>query len=243
MNKYAIILAAGYGKRMKTNIPKSGIIFNGKPIINHIVSSCKLCNFDDIYVVVGFQKEYLMNIIQNDVKYVIQEKQEGTAKAVLCCEEVLKNKKGLVVILYGDTPLVDNELIDNLIYYHINNNNDFTLTTSVLDNPKHYGRVYIKDGNVKKIIEYKDCNDEQKKIKKINCGLYCINLEILFSGLKFIKNNNVSKEYYFTDLVEILENEFKIGCYDIEDNYKLTGINDIDSLKRLEEEVKKRSNS
>lgn len=242
MDKYAIILAAGIGKRMNSNIPKCAIKLNGKSMINYIIETCLECEFNDIYVVVGHNKDYLINEIKYSVNYVIQEKQLGTGHAVLCCEQCFKNKEGIVIILNGDTPLIDSDIINNLINYHLNKHNDFTIVSTILNDPLQYGRVYVKDGYVKKIIEYKDCNNNQKKINKINCGLYCINLEILFNGLKLIKNNNNVKEYYFTDLIEILEQDYKIGCYNIEDSFKMIGINDQKTLKEVEEEIKKRSN-
>lgn len=231
MKKYAIILAAGLGSRMKSNLPKCMMNFCGKTMIEHIVDSCVKCHFDEIIVVVGYKKEYIYNLLKEKVKFIVQEKQLGTAHAVLCCENFFINKNGVCIIIPGDMPMIDCEVINNLIDKHILSNSDLTFVSTTLEDAKEYGRVYRIENQVKKIIEYKDATESEKLIKEINCGLYCIDCKKLFKELKTINNNNLSKEYYLTDLIEIFNKKYKVSCLNIKESYKLIGINDLQTLE------------
>lgn len=235
MNKCAIILAAGKGTRMKTELPKCAYPFCGKPMVKYIVENCIKCGINDINVVVGYKKEQIKEVLQDSVSYAVQDQQLGTGHAAMCCEPLLKDKEGLCLVFPGDMPLVDEEIINNLINIHINNKNDLTVVTTILDNPGAYGRMYRENGLIKKIVEFKDATEEQKTIKEVNSGLYCVDIQLMFEALKLIKNNNNSGEYYFTDIIEILGKEHKIDSYVVEDTYKLAGINDLVTLKEIEE--------
>ena len=235
MNKCAIILAAGKGTRMKTELPKCAYPFCGKPMVKYIVENCIKCGINDINVVVGYKKEQIKEVLQDSVSYAVQDQQLGTGHAAMCCEPLLKDKEGLCLVFPGDMPLVDEEIINNLINIHINNKNDLTVVTTILDNPGAYGRMYRENGLIKKIVEFKDATEEQKTIKEVNSGLYCVDIQLMFEALKLIKNNNNSGEYYFTDIIEILGKEHKIDSYVVEDTYKLAGINDLDTLKEIED--------
>lgn len=235
MNKYAIILAAGKGTRMKTDLPKCAYPFCGKAMVEHIVDNCFSCDVNEIVVVVGYKKEYIIDILKDTVNYAVQDQQLGTGHAAMCCEEILKDKEGICLVFPGDMPLVDKEIIDGLLEKHINNHNDLTVVTTVLDDPKSYGRIYRENGLIKKIVEFKDATEEQKQIKEINSGLYCVDNKLMFEALKQIKNNNNSGEYYFTDIIEILGKNYKVDSFIIEDTYKLTGINDLETLRETEE--------
>ena len=232
MKKYALILAAGKGTRMNTDIPKCAIDFCGKSIIERIVDTCKQCSFDEIVVVVGYKSEYIKNILKDEVTYIYQKEQLGTANAVLCCKEYFEDKEGSVVIIPGDMPLIDSRTINKLMIVHMNRGYDFTFVSTLTNYPNQYGRIFRIEGFIKKIIEYKDCNEEQRKINEVNSGLYCANIKNMFSELSCIKNNNKAKEYYLTDLVEIFANKNKAGCYLILDDKKLMGVNDIDELNK-----------
>ena len=200
MNKCAIILAAGKGTRMKTELPKCAYPFCGKPMVKYIVENCIKCGINDINVVVGYKKEQIKEVLQDTVSYAVQDQQLGTGHAAMCCEPLLKDKEGLCLVFPGDMPLVDEEIINNLINIHINNKNDLTVVTTILDNPGAYGRMYRENGLIKKIVEFKDATEEQKAIKEVNSGLYCVDIQLMFEALKLIKNNNNSGEYYFTDI-------------------------------------------
>lgn len=240
MKKYAIILAAGQGTRMNTNIPKCAIDFYGKTIIERIYDACKENNFDEIIVVVGYKKEIIYNILKDKVKYIVQEKQLGTADAVLSCKEYMKNKDGVCVIIPGDMPLIDSRTIYKLLKVHLMNNYNLTLVSTIINENNFYGKIFRIEGYLKKIIEYKDATEEEKKIKEVNSGLYCVNNKELFQELLNIKNNNNSKEFYFTDIVEIFEKKYKIGCYFIKDSTILLGVNTQEELTKAKEIYKEK---
>lgn len=234
MNKYGIILAAGKGTRMNSDLPKCALSFCGKPMIEYIANSCKKASLDDLIVVVGHKKEEIMKVLGDGVKYVYQEHQLGTADAALKAEKVLLNKEGLCLVFPGDMPLIDESIITGLIKHHQENNNALTVVTTVLNDPMYYGRIYKENGQVKRIIEYKDCTELEKQIKEINSALYCVDLKLMFDALHKVGNNNNSNEYYFTDIVEILSKDYKVDSYIVDDSRKLIGINDMETLKKVE---------
>ena len=234
MYKHAIILAAGKGTRMHTELPKCAYPFCGKPMVSYIVDSCKNSKVDDIVVVVGYKKEVLINVLDSSCKIAVQTEQLGTGHAVMAAEDAVSNKEGITLIFPGDMPLIDSESIDKLVSKHLEAKNDLTVVTKIVEDAAKYGRIYRENGNIKKIVEYKDCNPEQLLIKEINSGLFCVNTKLLFEGLKKIKNVNAQNEYYLTDLVEILGKDYKVDSFVLEDNLILTGINDLDSLEEAE---------
>lgn len=234
MKKHAIILAAGKGTRMKSDLPKCACLLCSKPMVKHIVDSCNGAGIDEKIVVVGFEKEVIIDILKDEVKYAYQENQLGTGDAVRCTEPLLKGKKGICIIFPGDMPLVTSDIIKNVMNDHIKNKNAMTIVTTLVDDPTGYGRIYQENGTIKKIVECSDANPEQKKIKEINSGLYCVNTELLFEALSKVGNDNAKHEYYLTDIVEILSKEHKIGSYIVHDSDKLMGINDIQHLKIAE---------
>lgn len=235
MNKYAIILAAGKGTRMKTELPKCAYPFCGKAMVEHIVDNCKNCGIDEVIVVVGYKKEMIKEVLQDKVLYATQEQQLGTGHAAMCCKEHLEGKEGLCLVFPGDMPLVDEDIINDLVNIHIHNKNDLTVVTTVLDDAKAYGRIYRENGLIKKIVEFKDATEEQKQIKEINSGLYCVDVKLMFEALSKVNNNNNSGEYYFTDIIEILGKDYRVDSYIVEEDYKLTGINDLETLRQTEE--------
>ena len=240
----AIILAAGKGTRMQTELPKCAYPFLGKPMVCHIVEACQSANIDNIYVVVGYKKEDIIECLNGyeNITYCEQVKQEGTGSAVKVCKEALKDNNELTIILAGDMPLVDKELIDGLVHTHNENKNTLTVVSTIMEDPKRYGRIYREDGYVKKIVEAKDASEEVLKIKEINSGLYCVNNQVLFEALDLVTNNNKANEYYLTDIVEIIGSKEKVDTFVVEESYKLEGFNDVPSLEQAELNYKKLKN-
>ena len=236
----AIILAAGKGTRMQTELPKCAYPFLGKPMVCHIVEACQAANIENIYVVVGYKKEDIIKCLEGykNITFCEQVKQEGTGSAVKVCKDVLKDNNELTIILAGDMPLVDKELIDELVNVHINENNMLTVVSTIMEDPKRYGRIYRENGNVKRIVEAKDATEEQLLIKEINSGMYCANNKILFEALDLVNNNNKANEYYLTDIVEIIGANNKVDTYVVKEAYKLEGFNDVPSLEKAELYVK-----
>lgn len=136
-------------------------------MIVYIINMCKKIQIDDICVVVGHKKESIENLLQDKVKYAYQKEQLGTANAVLAAKDFLeKHNEGITLIFPGDMPLIDGDVINNLIREHIENNNDLTILTTQIKNPTGYGRIIRQDGQIIKIIEEKDADDSVKAIKK-----------------------------------------------------------------------------
>lgn len=238
MMNNAIILAAGKGTRMKTELPKCAFPLLKKPMVTYIIEALESINIDQIICVVGHKKEVLQDILKDRVKYAIQEEQLGTGHAVKCALDFIDDN-GYTIILPGDTPLIDKEILDQLIEVHESNKNDFTIGTIVLDNPFGFGRI-VRDysNSILRIVEEKDASEEERKIKEINTGLFLVNNFLLKKALLEIKNNNAKGEYYLTDIVEILSKEAKIGTFTIKDTYKLNGINDLYTLSLVEKQFR-----
>ncbi len=231
---HAIILAGGKGTRMKSELPKCAYPFLGKPMIQYIIESCKQAGINDIVTIVGYKADILKECLPADVKTAVQTEQLGTGHAAKCAEDLLIGKSGLTLIFPGDMPLIEPEQIKGLINEHIKHKNDLTVVTAVIDDAKSYGRIYRENGKIKRIVEFKDCNEEQKKIKEFNVALYCVDNKLLFETLDKINNNNNAAEYYLTDIVEILGENYNVDSYVVPNDYRVQGFNDVESLKIAE---------
>ncbi len=226
-NLYAVILAAGEGKRMKSKYSKVLHKLCDKPMIEYVYDAVKMAGIDEVIVVVGHKKEQVQEYIGDRVKYATQNDQLGTGHAVMQTEDFLSGKEGYVIVLCGDTPLIKEQTIKDCLDLHMNNNYSATIITAELFNPTGYGRI-IRDeeSNVLKIVEQKDANDEEKKISEINSGMYCFTIKDLFSALKKVNNNNNQGEYYLTDTIEVMIKEgLKVGAIKVSDNTEILGVN------------------
>ena len=165
MKNYAIVLAAGKGTRMKTELPKCAFPILKKPMIEYIMENVEKSVIDETIVVVGHQKEIFYNLLSDRVHFATQEKQLGTGLAVMMTKDLMANKSGTTIILLGDMPLVDHKIIDKVFSYHCDRGNDLTVVTTDLENPKGYGRIIRNEyRNIEAIVEHRDCTDEQKRI-------------------------------------------------------------------------------
>lgn len=236
MKTYALVLAAGKGTRMKTEVPKCAYPILRKPIIEYIVEKFERSGYiDEVVVVVGYKKEVFEELLDGRVVFCEQLEQKGTADAVNSARPYLENKEGVTFIVPGDMPLMTTKLTNKIIQAHKDMGNDLTLVSSVLDNPKGYGRIVRnKFGVVQKIVEDKDCNEYQKQIHEVNSGVYVVNNDILFQALDRVQTNNVKGEYYLTDIVELLNQEKKIGVFTIRDSWQAMGVNDLYQVSQAE---------
>ena len=244
-NIMAIVMAAGKGTRMKSKKSKLVQKIFGKEVVKRAVENAKNAGVQDIVAVVGYQKEEVMAVLGDTVKYAFQEDMMGTGHAVLMAKEYLQGKKGKVLVLNGDVPLIRPKTLNKLIEKSIENKEYATLLTAIYDNPKGYGRI-IRDegGNVLAIVEEKDTTEEQKEIKEINAGIYCFDIEELLSALDEIKPNNAQGEYYITDVIEIMNKKgLKTGAVVVEDNTEILGINDRIQLEMLTKVLQMRINT
>ncbi len=219
MYKCAIILAAGEGKRMRSNTPKVLHKVCGKEMINHVIDNIRKSGIEEVSVVIGKGAEKVRKGTESrDIFYSVQEEQLGTGHAVMCAEEFLKGKKGSVAIFVGDGPLITEETVTKLIKYHEEEKCSATVLTSIMSNPLKYGRIIRNSKDeVEKIVEFKDCNEEEIKVNEINSGMYCVDIDTLLNTLGKLNNNNNQGEYYLTDVIEILKTEGKkVGAIAVE---------------------------
>ncbi len=200
----AIILAAGVSKRMNTHLAKVLHEVCGRPMLAYVLDACREVGIKRIHVVVGFSAEQVKEQFggADDIIWVEQTEQLGTAHAVSCCRKHLKDFDGQTLVLCGDGPMIRAQTLKVLIEKHRAAQSAATLATAVLDDPSGYGRI-IRDryGNMQGIVEDSDCTPEQLAIKEINPSNYLFNNKILFEALEQVKPDNVKKEYYLTDAV------------------------------------------
>jgi len=233
-----VILAAGKGTRFKSDLPKVLHKILGKPMLWYVVKAAKESGAEEVIVVVGHKKELIEDFLKKefpDVKTVYQEEQLGTGHAVMCAEKLLKDFKGKVVVLNGDTPLIEPEEIKELA----NSDGDLTILTTFLENPTGYGRIVRNGNEVLKIVEEKDANTEEKKIKEVNTGIYAFDCQKLFNSLKEIDNNNAQKEYYLTDTVKVFKKKgWKVVSVLAKDSTTVIGVNNRFELSKAEKILK-----
>lgn len=243
MYKCALVLAAGQGKRIKSDLPKVLHKVCGKEMLKHVIDSIRNSGIDDINVIIGKGAELVKERTSDDnVSYSLQAEQLGTGHAVKCAQEFLKGKKGVVAIFTGDTPLIKQSTVEKLVGDHMKNNNAATILTAKVEDPTGYGRIVRKNDQVLKIVEHKDCNEEELKITEMNSGIYCFDIELLLNALDKLNNNNEQGEYYLTDVIEILKSENKIIGAVITDYEETIGVNSRVQLAQAEEILKNRIN-
>ena len=244
-NVMAIVMAAGKGTRMKSKKSKLVQKIYGKEIVKRAVENAEKAGVKEIVAVVGYMKEEVMAVLGEKVKYAFQEEMLGTGHAVMQAKEYLKGKKGKVLVLNGDVPLIRPETLNKLIEKSMENKEYATLLTAIYDNPTGYGRI-VRDegGNIEAVVEEKDTTPSQKEIKEINAGIYCFDIEELLDALEKIKPNNAQGEYYLTDVVQIMnEKGLKTGAVIVEDNTEILGINDRIQLEMLTKVLQMRINT
>ena len=205
--RVAIILAAGVSKRMNTQIAKVLHEVCGRPMLAYVLDACREIGVSKIYVVVGFSGEHVKERFSEveNVVWVEQDEQLGTAHAVLCCKEHLQDFEGETLILCGDGPLIRAQTLQKLIAKHQIEQSAATLATALLNDPTGYGRI-IRDayGNIQGIVEDSDCTREQLSIREVNPSNYLFNNKVLFEVLEKVNPDNLKHEYYLTDAVSLL---------------------------------------
>lgn len=204
----AIILAAGKGTRMKSDVLKVAHSVAGKPIVSYVVDTVSALDISDIFLVVGHQAERLKEAVVHDkMTYVTQEEQLGTGHAVKQVAPYLDcSVADTVVVLAGDCPLIEESTLRSLIAIHCESNAAATILTTVMQDPGTYGRILRGQmGSVLGIREAKDCNSDEIKISEVNTGVYVFQVPDLFNSIAELNTDNSQKEYYLTDVVQILK--------------------------------------
>jgi bifunctional UDP-N-acetylglucosamine pyrophosphorylase / glucosamine-1-phosphate N-acetyltransferase len=243
-NRYAIILAAGQGTRMKSNLYKVLHPVCGKPMVQHVIDQVKSLNIKEIVTIVGHGAEKVKDQLGADSQYALQAEQLGTAHAVLQSEGMLAEKEGVTIVVCGDTPLIKAETMEALFKHHEETNAKATILTARAEDPTGYGRIVRNaDGFVEKIVEHKDATEQERSINEINTGTYCFDNKLLFEAIHNVSNDNVQGEYYLPDVIEILKNQGEIVSAYVTDSFAETlGVNDRVALAEAERTMKKRIN-
>ena len=240
-----IIMAAGKGTRMKTEKAKCVHKIYGKEMVQRVVDIARTAEINEIITVVGHKREQVQEVLKDSVKYAYQDELLGTGDTVKRALPFLKGKKGKVVVLNGDVPILRPSTLKNLIEKSINNKEYATILTAIYENPTGYGRI-IRDigGNVKSIVEEKDADEEQLLINEVNAGIYCFDIEELTLAVEKINNNNAQGEYYLTDVIKIMnEKGLKTGAVIVDDNTEILGVNDRVQLELVTQVLKIRTNT
>jgi len=240
-NLITVILAAGAGTRMKSDIAKVLHKICGQTLLSYVADAAKKAGSGEIIAVIGHQADQVRESVK-DVTFVLQEEQLGTGHAVMQARPFLEGKTGTVLVLYGDTPLITAETLGKAYETHLRDRNQVTVITARVSDPTGYGRI-IRDGEgrISSIVEHKDATDEQRAINEINSGMYFFEVPALLRALEGLKNDNSQGEYYLTDTIEaILSDNGSAGAYLVDDSSEILGINDRIQLAEAEKIMRNR---
>ncbi|MCF6291680.1 MAG: NTP transferase domain-containing protein [Desulfobacterales bacterium] len=242
---FALILAAGKGTRMKSEKAKvlHEVLF--VPMVFHVLDAIAGLDLIRTMVVVGHQQDAVIKTLAGyDVEHVLQEEQLGTGHAARCAEPYLAGQQGTVLILCGDIPLIRSRTIDRMLAEHKQNSEPLTVMTTHLADPGNYGRIIRNAaGDLAGIVEQKDATPEERLIKEINAGIYCVELPFLFEALARVNTNNKQGEMYLTDIVAIAAKAGnKINTFSCEDALEVLGVNSRLELAEAHCELQRRHN-
>ncbi len=235
--KAAVVLAAGKGKRMESELPKVLHRIAGRSMITILLDTLTRMNFDRLIVVVGFKGEMVQEELANyPVKFAWQREQKGTGHAVMMAEDQLGDFDGTTLVALGDVPFLSETTISRLLEMHEKTGAKATCLSAIVDDPEGYGRI-VRDGDsdrLKAIIEHKDASPEILKIREINTGTFCFDNKLLFESLTQIDNHNAQGEYYLPDCVKVLYNRgLRVSVVTAEDADEGLGVNDVGQLDQL----------
>ena len=218
MSNYAIILAAGKGTRMKSDLPKVLHKVSGITMLEHVFRAVSAIDPAKNVTVIGHKAELVREVLDGQSAFTMQTEQLGTGHAVMMAEDELAGLEGQTLVIAGDTPLITGESLKNLIDFHVNHKTVATILTATAHNPFGYGRIIRNEnGEVTKIVEQKDANEFEQQVKEINTGTYVFDNKRLFEALKNINTNNAQGEYYLTDVISIFrENGEKVGAFTLD---------------------------
>lgn len=242
--RYAIILAAGQGSRMKSKKYKVLHEIAGKAMVEHVVGNVEKLSPEKIVTVVGFGAESVKERLGKRSDYALQSEQLGTGHAVLMTRDLLADKEGTTLVICGDTPLITAETLDALFAAHEKAEAKATILTAHAENPFSYGRIIRNDeGHVERIVEEKDANETEQKVQEINTGTFCFDNKALFAALDQVGNDNAQGEYYLPDVIGILQQQGEIvTAYQMSEFADSIGINDRMALAVATKTMRQRLN-
>lgn len=244
-NEYvsALILAGGLGTRMKSDKPKVLHEICGETLLKHVILNVEEAGIEDIGVVVGYKAEMVKEMTGDKYSYFLQCEQLGTGHAVMMAKEFLKDKKGKILVLCGDAPLINKDIINDFVKYSYDNELDLGVLTAILDDAKSYGRIVRKNGRLEKIVELKDANKNETEIKEVNSGTYIFDIEKLLKHLDELSTNNAQNEYYITDMIEIFkDNDYNVDAFAASEGNIIEAANNRYELSKCEELFREKIN-
>lgn len=248
MKKYAIVLAAGKGTRMRSAKPKVLHCVMGKPMISRVLAAIDAAEIEEKYVVIGHGADQVREVLDDSANLVMQEQQLGTGHAVLTALDAMKRDQAalsdaMVLVTCGDAPLIKAESLAEMMAQHIAQKNVVTVMTTVVDDPTGYGRIIHDGDRIKAIVEEKDADKAQKAVKEINVGTYCFDMAFLLSQINALDTNNAQGEFYLTDLLKLgYEAGLPTAAYQLADPNDSLGVNNRVQLARAEKLYQQRVN-
>jgi UDP-N-acetylglucosamine pyrophosphorylase len=245
MGLAVVIMAAGKGTRMQSDLPKVLHKANGRALIDYVLDTSYALDPEKVVLIVGHQAELLKKATSHySVTTALQEPQLGTGHAVMQAKDALQDFDGEVLILSGDAPLVNSATLRQLIAFHRTGNNSATVLTALIPDPSGYGRVIRQEQSdiVLKIVEHKDATAEERSVEEINSGIYVFNAGVLFKALGQITTNNAQKEYYLTDVFAVcFQSGLKVCAFKTDNPEEILGINTPQQLREAEAILLKQS--
>ncbi len=242
--RFAVILAAGQGTRMKSQLYKVLHQVCGKPMVQHVVDQVSAVKVEKLITIIGHGAEKVQAQLGSNSEYALQEKQLGTAHAVMQAAPQLSGEEGVTLVVCGDTPLITSDTMEKLLEHHEKTGAKATILTAHAVDPTGYGRIIRNsEGNVEKIVEHKDANNQEREVQEINTGTYCFDNKLLFDSLTRVSNDNAQGEYYLPDVIEILKNQGEVvTAYQTASFDETLGVNDRFALSQAEKTMKLRIN-
>lgn len=242
--RLAVVLAAGKGTRMKSELYKVLHTINGISMVEHVLRAVQQSNVERIVTIVGHGAETVRDVLADQSEFALQEEQLGTGHAVLQAKDLLKDEEGSTLVICGDTPLFSAETLNQLFEFHEESNAKGTILTAIAEEPTGYGRVVRQsDKEVSRIVEQKDANEEEQAITEINTGTYVFNNKALFEALDKVGNENAQGEYYLPDVISIMKEAGDIVKAFTMDNFdEAIGVNDRIALAEATRLMTKRIN-
>lgn len=244
MSCSAVILAAGKGVRMQSQIPKVLHQVAGKPMVWYVLNAAKQAGIEKITLVVGHGRDMVEEALSGEnLRFVVQEQQLGTGHALMQARDSV-NPDDTLVVLAGDTPLLEAATLRKLLEYHQEQGAEATVLSAVLPEPYGYGRIIRQaDGGLERIVEEKDASPEEKQVAEINTGMYCFKASSVFAALSRINTSNAQGEYYLTDVLPILKNEgHEVAVLAVDEINQIHGINDRVQLAGAEQLIRQKKN-
>lgn len=237
-----VILAAGKGTRMNSDLPKVLHRIREKPMIEYVAETAVALAGKSVYIVVGHQADKVRQEVSRrfSVRYVLQEALLGTGDAVKTALPVLDSDVEYVLVMCGDVPLIRKQTLRDLVECHRRNRNSLTVLAAEVDEPEGYGRI-LPDGTgrIVCIREHADAGEEEKKVRLVNTGIFCFDKEFLQVAIPKITAENEQKEYYLTDLIEIAgRGEEKSGVVKMSNPDEMMGVNTCEQLAQAEKFLK-----